>query len=125
MNIDWPLKKVRKMRCTSLSALAALLAISTTVNATIISFETDPFDGSTALTTPGRKIVGGEPFINFSIASDVFAFNPSVFGVGNQVLFANDAVGNLPVNGINIVVLQTLDDDSNLATGFGAVMRPT
>jgi hypothetical protein len=113
------------MRCTSLSALAALLAISTTVNATIISFETDPFDGSTALTTPGRKIVGGEPFINFSIASDVFAFNPSVFGVGNQVLFANDAVGNLPVNGINIVVLQTLDDDSNLATGFGAVMRPT
>ncbi len=108
------------MRCTSLSALAALLAISTTVNATIISFETDPFDGSTALTTPGRQIVGGEPFINFSIASDVFAFNPSVFGVGNQVLFANDAAGNLPVNGINIVVLQTLDDDSNLATGFGA-----
>lgn len=108
------------MRRTTFSALAALLSLSTTVNATTISFATDPFDGSTALTTAGRQIVGGEPFISFSIASDAFAFDPSVFGVGNLVLFANDVVGNLPTSNVNVVVLQTLDNDSNPLTPFGA-----
>jgi hypothetical protein len=108
------------MRRTILSALAALFSLSTAVNATTISFVTDPFAGSDVLTTPGRQIVGGETFVSFLTASDIFAFDPLVFGVGNQVLFANDVVGSLPVSGVNIVVLQTLDNDSDPTTPFGA-----
>lgn len=108
------------MRRTILSALAALFSLSTPVNATTISFVTDPFAGSDALTTPGRQIVGGETFVSFLTASDIFAFDPLVFGVGNQVLFANDVVGSLPSSGVNIVVLQTLDNDSDPTTPFGA-----
>lgn len=107
-------------RTTLFSALAALLSFSATVNATTISFVTDPFDGSTALTTPGRQIVGNERFVDFSIATDVFAFDPSVFAVGNEIFFANDVVGSLPTGGVNVVVLQTFDNDSNPATPFGA-----
>ena len=79
-----------------------------------------PFAGSTALTAPGRQIVGGEDFISFSIATDVFALDRNVFGVGNQVLFANDVVGNLPSTDVNVIVLQTLDNDNDPATPFAA-----
>jgi hypothetical protein len=64
--------------------------------------------------------VGGELFISFSIASDVFAFDPSVFGVQDQVLFANDLAANLPTSGVNTIVLQDTDNDSNTGTPFGA-----
>jgi hypothetical protein len=36
------------------------------------------------------------------------------------VLFANGLVGDLPTSGVNIVVLQTFDNDANPATPFGA-----
>lgn len=108
------------MRCSTLCVAAAFLSLSAAANATTFSFVTDPFAGSDALTTPGRQVVGGEPFITFLTASDVFAFAPAVFGVGNQVLFANDVVGNLPTSDVNVVVLQTTDNDANPATPFGA-----
>src|SRR5512145_2164968 len=63
------------------------LAFSSTATANTFTFDTDPFAGSTALTTPGRQIVGGEAFITFNIATDLFALNTAVFGVGNTVLF--------------------------------------
>ena len=44
----------------------------------------------------------------------------TVFSAGNQVLFANDVVGNLPTSGVNVIVLQTFDDDGNPVTPFGA-----
>ena len=103
-----------------LNFAAALLTVSATANAATFSFLTDPFAGSTALTTPGRQIVGGEDFISFSIATDVFALDRNVFGVGNQVLFANDVVGNLPGTDVNVIVLQTLDNDNDPATPFAA-----
>ena len=71
-------------------------------------------------TTPGRQIVGGEKFLDFSIATDVFAFEPTIFGAGDQVTFANDIAGNLPTSGVNMIVLQTTDNDNNPATAFGA-----
>ncbi|MFP5223371.1 MAG: hypothetical protein ACLGSA_13850 [Acidobacteriota bacterium] len=107
------------MRRIMLYALFALLAFSATANATVFSFNTDPFAGSTALTTPGRQIVGGELFISFSVATDVFLFDPTVFGVGN-LSFANDLVANLPASGVNVIVLQTLDNDGNPVTPFAA-----
>ncbi len=100
--------------------VTALLTLSATASATTFSFNTDPFAGSNALTTPGRQIVGGESFISFDTATDVFALGSSVFGVGDEVHFANDVVGNLPTGGVNVIVLETLDNDANSATPFGA-----
>ena len=97
---------------TSLAATAA--------SATTFIFDTDPFEGSTALTTPGRQVVGGEPLISFNIATDQFIFVETAFDAGGTVNFANDAVGNLPASGLNVIVLQTLDNDADAATPFGA-----
>lgn len=100
--------------------VAVFLALSAAANAATFTFDTDPFAGSDALTTPGRQIVGAEAFIDFSVAADVFAFEPTIFGVGDQLLFANDVVGNLPSSGVNAIVLQTIDNDSDPVTPFGA-----
>jgi hypothetical protein len=109
------------MRARTLALVAAsLLTFGANVDAAVFTFDTDPFAGSTALITPGRQIVGGEPSITFNPATDVFSFDSSIFGVGNQVLFANDVIGNIPATAVNVVVLQTLDDDANSATPFGA-----
>lgn len=110
-----------------ISAAAGLTAIvvatlgvasATPGHAAVFTFNTDPFAGSTALTTLGRQIVPGEPSITFSIANDVFAFDPAFFAVGNQINFVNDLAGNLPTGGVNVVVLQTTDNDGNPATPF-------
>jgi hypothetical protein len=98
----------------------AAATTASTASAAVFTFDTDPFAGSNALITPGRQVVGGELFISFSIASDVFAFDPSVFGVQDQVLFANDLAANLPTSGVNTIVLQDTDNDSNTGTPFGA-----
>ena len=95
------------------------LTFSNSANAATISFLTDPFAGSTALTTPGRQVVGGEPFIAFNIGTDVFAFDPTVFGI-DEILFVNDLAGNIPASDVNVVVLQTLDDDGDPTTAFNA-----
>lgn len=104
----------------TLSVAVVLLTFSGTASATSFRFDTDPFAGSTALTTPGRQVVGGEAFITFSIATDIFSLESTVFGVSDSVLFANDVASNLPTSGVNIVVLQSFDNDANPATPFAA-----
>jgi hypothetical protein len=109
------------MRHFTLAALAAACALGSagTADAAVFGFTTDPFAGSTALTTPGRQVVGGEPSITFNIATDSFAFDPVVFGI-SEILFANNIAGNLPTGGVNVIVLRSFDDDANAATAFGA-----
>jgi hypothetical protein len=108
------------MRSTTIAAAAAVLfAVTSNANAAIILFDTNPFAGSTALTTPGRQVVGNELFINFDIANDVFAFDKHFFDV-NEILFANDEVGGLPTSGVNTIVLRTFDNDADPVTPFGA-----
>jgi hypothetical protein len=109
-------KQLLSVLCTVLIVVGAF----SIVNATSFRFDTDPFEGSTALTDPGRQIVGGEAFINFDIASDIFSLESTVFNAGNQVFFANDVVGNLPTSGKNVIVLQTFDNDNDPLTIFGA-----
>lgn len=108
------------MRISTLFAAAVLSTPAANANAATFVFETDPFAGSDALITPGRQIVGGEAFISFSPATDVYQLDPAVFGVGDDVLFANDVVGNLPTSGVNVIVLQNFDNDNDPATPFGA-----
>lgn len=104
-----------------LSIGVVTLLFSAIANATVFRFDSDPFAGSTAPTTPGRQVVGGETFINFNIATDVFSLESGVFpGVGTQLHFVNDVVGNLPTGNVNVVVLRTFDNDANPATPFAA-----
>lgn len=90
------------------------------VGAATISFTADPFIGSTALTTPGRQIVGGELLTAFDVEDDSFAFDPAVFDIPGGLSFASGLIGALPTSGANLLVLQTFDDDGNAATTFGA-----
>ena len=98
----------------------AFLTLAAAAPAATVSFDTDPFAGSDALTTPGRQIVGNELFTDFNIALDVFSFDPAAFGLGGGIMFANDVVGNLPDSGLNVIVLQTFDNDGDPGTPFGA-----
>ena len=114
------MKSLLRLVCSHLPVAAAGVILSTTASATVFNFATDPFAGTTALTTPGRQVIGGEDFINFSIATDVFSFDSAVFGIGNTVHFASDLAGALPTGGLNAIALLSFDDDANPATAFGA-----
>ncbi len=81
---------------------------------------TDPFAGTTALTTPGRQVVANEDFIDFDPSKDVFSLESTVFHAGATVNFLNATAPNIPTGGVNIIVLQTFDDDNNPATPFAA-----
>jgi hypothetical protein len=105
------------MRRLATLAATMLLSSNSLVTAATIAFDTDPFAGTDALTTPGRQIVGNELFTTFDPVTDVFAFNPTVFGIG-QLAFANDTVGNLPAGGVNVIVLRTFDNDNDPTTPF-------
>ena len=98
---------------------AVLLTVCSTAHATTFTFNTDPFAGSTALTTPGRQIVGGEDFISFVIGSDVFSLGSTSFGV-SSINFVNTVASGIPASGVNTIVLQTFDNDGNTATPFAA-----
>jgi hypothetical protein len=107
---------------TSLAfALALVLLQAAPSLAGIILFNSDPFEGSTALTTPGRQVVGNELFLpEFSIENDVFAFDPTFFDVDAPVSFFNGPASGLPTGGLNVIVLQDSDNDNNPATVFNA-----
>ena len=80
----------------------ALLAFGSSASASTFVFDTDPFAGTNVLNAPGRQIVGGENFISFSIATDVFLLDSSVFGVAGPVNFVNGLAENLPSSGVGV-----------------------
>lgn len=101
-------------------ATAATCLLPSVASAATFSFDTDPFAGSTARSTPGRQIVGGESFISFNIASDVFAFERTAFELSGGVSFESGAVATFAPSGLNVAVVGDLDSDGNAATPFGA-----
>lgn len=112
-------QKVRRLPLARLFTAGLLLAASHMVaHATSISFETDPFEGTTVRSTPGRQVVGGEFFIAFHTDTEAFVFNGPAFGI-SEIRFANGVIGAIPSNA-NVVVLQTTDNDNNPLTPFGA-----
>jgi hypothetical protein len=96
-----------------------LITLSSAASATTFTFDQAPFAGTDVRNIPGRQIVGGEQFISFSPATDIFSLESTVFGVGSDLKFANGLVSALPQSA-NVVVLETLDDDNNPLTPFGA-----
>ena len=100
----------------SFGVAAGLLLFAAASSATTFTFNTDPFAG---IPNP-PPVIQGEPSINFNPATDSFAFNPSAFSFANNIQFANNTIENLPVANVNAIVLQTLDNDKNPATPFGA-----
>jgi hypothetical protein len=99
---------------------AALLALCPAAPATTLTFNTDPFAGTNVLNIPGPQLVGGEEFLSFSIANDIFAMDAAAFGVGTSVHFVDSTTANLPTGDVNVVVLQDFDNDTNPLTPFGA-----
>ena len=63
---------------------AALIALCPAAPATTFTFDTAPFAGTNVLNTPGRQVVGGEDFLPFIIANDIFSMDAAAFGVGGQ-----------------------------------------
>lgn len=108
----------RVLRQVTLGAVLALMA-GTPVNAAVFSFDTDPFAGTTVLTTPGRQFVGGELFIPvFNFAQDVLSFNAKAFGIKPEVRFYNGLAANLPDGGANFIVLRDIDADGDPTNGI-------
>lgn len=83
-----------------------LLAVAGAANSATLVFDTDPFLGTTALTTPGRQIVGapGTEF-TFDPATDRIRIDQGTFPV-NPIVFANGLSSSLPASGPNFIVLQ-------------------
>ena len=93
-----------------------LLTMCTTVNAATFAFNEDLLAGSDPSDSVRQIIATNQRNVNFNIASDVFAFDPAVFGV-SQFLFTTDLSGNVPASGVNVVVLQ---DPAPLNAGVAA-----
>lgn len=106
-------------RSRMLKAGIALLALKAVAFGATFTFDADPLAGTIVRSVPGRQLVGGEQFISFNPAHDLFAFDPVIFGGGTQINFANGPVSALPSNA-NLLVLQTLDDDNDPLSPFGA-----
>lgn len=106
------------LRSRALAGGLMLLAVSTAATASSINFGIDPFEGTTVRNTPGRQVVGGEFFIAFNTATEQFVFDGPAFGM-SDIRFANGPISSIPSNA-NAIVLQTIDNDDNPGTPFGA-----
>ena len=103
------------MHILRVTVVIGLLLAASPVHAAIITIDQLPAGFAAALLTPGRQIVGGEPSIDFDIATDVFALDGSEFGV-SQLLFANSLAAALPPTGVNLIVVQ----DPGMLAGLAA-----
>lgn len=107
------LSRPRRLALRNAVVLAAFgVGLATAAQATVFTFDTDPFAGSTALETPGRQVVAGELFIaTFDFDNDVIEIAPGAFGVDNEIRAFNGLAGDIPSTGFNLIVLRTLDAD--------------
>jgi hypothetical protein len=79
------------MRFSTFSCAAiVLIALSSAATASTFTFDQAPFAGVDVQNIPGRQIVGGEDFISFSTATDVFSPESTVFNFGNERNRAGD-----------------------------------
>jgi MYXO-CTERM domain-containing protein len=106
----------------TLAATACLIAAAPAF-AAHVRFDTDPFAGSTADPDDGvRTVFGGNErqLPAFDLVVDRFVFNPGVFDLPGGLNFTSGLASALPSAGVNVVVLQSTDNDGNPATPFNA-----
>jgi hypothetical protein len=89
---------------------------------TVTAFDTDPFTGSTALSTAGRQVFSGleKTLPAFDVQADGFVFVARAFGLEGPLSFVNAPSSGIPAGGATVIVLQDTDDDNNPATPFAA-----
>jgi hypothetical protein len=94
---------------------AAAATVPITVNP-LTGSGSDPDDGS-------RQVVGNQAIAvpSFDLAADSFLLNLAAFGLSGPLAFINSLATGLPASGVNMVVLQDSDNDSNPATAFNAI----
>ena len=117
------------MRVLVLLLSAALLNLAGTASAAPITLAADPFDWSTALTTPGRHIVGGELFSPIDTANDDSLIDRTVLGVSTTVSVADEVPQNsqgrdaTPTIAASNSVLAAVPEPATLALlGSGALV---
>jgi len=105
-------------------ALGLSVAWGASAQAEMFRFATDPFAGTNVRTTPGRQFVQNELFIpDFSLDTDFFSFDPTVFGVTAPVSFFGGFAADVPTRGrLNVIVLQDSDPDNDPTTPFNAAV---
>jgi hypothetical protein len=109
------------IRAFRLSAIAcaslAVMSLVTAAGAATLTFNTDPFAGSTALATPGRQVVGNELFVPvFDLANDVLEFDLQAFNGPTGLNFANSFASSIPT-GATFIALKDFDGDGDLTNG--------
>lgn len=109
---------MKKIQILAISALAA--AFATTTRAATLTFDTDPFAGTTALQTPGRQVIGNELFVpTFDLAVDDIFIDGQVFNLDHQPISPfNGVAADIPASGANFVVFRTLDFDDDPTNGI-------
>jgi hypothetical protein len=108
---------------TLFTATALALGAATAAQAAPIVFHTAPFEGSTANPDDGvRTVFGGaeRTLASFDVSQDSFVFANPGFLLGSSLSFFSGLASGLPTGGVNVIVLQDTDNDSNPATAFNA-----
>jgi len=102
-------------------SLAFAIAVGASMPAAAVDFTLNqsPFAGTTALTTPGRQVVGNELFISgFNTSTDRLVFDTRVFDFTAPLSFSNSFGADLPAGGAEVIVLRDIDADGNLQNGI-------
>lgn len=101
-----------------LALAGTLFGASLPARAAIFDFNVDPFAGTTALSTPGRQVIGNEISIPvFDFANDVLRFDTRVFDIAPGINFVNSRAAGLPTGRVNVIALRDIDADNNPANG--------
>lgn len=89
--------------------------------ADVFAYAGDPFEGQD-VSDPERQIIAEEDFItDFDFAEDRYSFNPTDYGVGEDVNFVAVDANNPDTSiapGTNVVALLSSDNDNNPDTPF-------
>jgi hypothetical protein len=111
---------MKPIRATVL-AIATLAALPPSAQAAAVIFSNAPFAGSPADPNDGvRTIFGANERLlpTFDPASDQFVFASPGFDFGGRLNFFNGLAAALPGLDVNVIVLQSTDNDGNPATPF-------
>ncbi len=68
--------------------------------------------------TPIQRGSGPDQLSDWAIDQDLFQLDADGFGVAGSLSFVNDVAANLPTGGVNVIVLQDIDD--GVSTVFNA-----